>query len=56
MNQNHHDFKIRQEVVHIALQWLLAINRYHQALGISLDVTALEQLPLNGIAFDINTA
>lgn len=46
-NQTHHDFHVRQAVVHRALQWLVTHNQYYRSLGVTIDTTALEQLPQN---------
>ena len=44
-NQTHRDFQVRRGVVHRALQWLVTHNQYYRALGITIDITSLEQLP-----------
>ena len=43
-NQTHSNFRVGRVVVQIALQWLVTHNQYYQALGITVDITALEQL------------
>ena len=47
-NQSHRDFRVRRYVVHRALQWLVTHNKYYQSLGITIDSTALEELPHDG--------
>ena len=47
-NQSHRDFRVRRGVVHRALQWLVSHNRYYHALGVTIDSTALAQLPQDG--------
>ena len=47
-NQTHSDFRVRRQVVERALQWLITHNQYYQALGITINITALEQLPDDG--------
>ena len=42
----HRDFRVRRSVVHHALQWLLANNRYH--LNVRINVDALALLPEDG--------
>ena len=42
----HRDFLVRRSVVHHALQWLLANNRYH--LNVCVNVDALALLPEDG--------
>lgn len=46
-NQTHRDFQVRRGVVHRALQWLVTHNQYYRALGVTIDISALEQLPQN---------
>ena len=52
-NQTHRDFRIRRGVVHRALQWLVTHNQYYRSLGITIDTTALEQLPQGGNVSDL---
>ena len=33
VNQTHRDFRVRQAVVHRALQWLVTHNQYYRAIG-----------------------
>ena len=47
-NQTHRDLRVRRSVVHRALQWLVIHNQYYRSLGITIDTTALEQLPQDG--------
>ena len=47
-NQTHTDFRVRREVVQRALQWLVTHNKYYQSLGITINTTALAQLPEDG--------
>ena len=47
-NQTHTDFRVRREVVQRALQWLVTHNKYYQSLGITINTTALAQLPQDG--------
>ena len=47
-NQSHRDFRVRRAVVHRALQWLVTHNQYYHSLGVTIDITALDQLPQNG--------
>ena len=47
-NQTHCDFRVRRGVVHRALQWLVSHNKYYRALGVTIDATALAQLPQDG--------
>ena len=47
-NQTHRDFQVRRGVVHRALQWLVTHNQYYRALGVTIDTSALEQLPQSG--------
>ena len=47
-NQTHRDFRVRRGVVQRALQWLVSNNKYYRALGVTIDATALAQLPQNG--------
>ena len=47
-NQSHRDFRVRRAVVHRALQWLVTNNLYYRSLGVTIDTTALEQLPHDG--------
>ena len=42
----HRDFRVRRSVVHHALQWLLANNRYY--LNVRINVDALALLPEDG--------
>ena len=42
----HRDFRVRRSVVHHALQWLFANNRYH--LNVCINVDALALLPEDG--------
>ena len=44
-NQTHSDFRVRREVVQRALQWLVTHNKYYQSLCITINTTALAQLP-----------
>ena len=44
-NQSHRDFRVRRGVVQRALQWLVTHNQYYHSLGITIDTTALAQLP-----------
>ena len=44
-NQTHRDFRVRRRVVHRALQWLVSHNRYYCSVGVTIDTTALAQLP-----------
>lgn len=44
-NQTHQDFR---SVVHRALQWLTSHNQYYFSMGVTIDATALEQLPHDG--------
>ena len=47
-NQTHTDFRVRREVVQRALQWLVTHNKYYHSLGITINTTALAQLPEDG--------
>ena len=47
-NQTHRDFRVRRGVVQRALQWLVSHNKYYHALGVTIDTTALAQLPQDG--------
>ena len=47
-NQTHRDFRVRRGVVQRALQWLVSNNKYYRALGVTIDTTALAQLPKDG--------
>ena len=47
-NQSDRDFRVRRGVVHRALQWLVTHNQYYRALGVTIDATALAQLPQDG--------
>ena len=47
-NHSHRDFRVRRGVVHRALQWLVSHNRYYHTLGVTIDSTALAQLPQDG--------
>ena len=47
-NQSHRDFRVRRAVVHRALQWLVAHNQYYHSVGVTIDTTALDQLPQDG--------
>ena len=47
-NQTHTDFRVRREVVQRALQWLITNHKYYQSLGITINTTALAQLPEDG--------
>ena len=47
-NQTHSDVRVRRRVVERTLPWLITNNRYYQSMGITLDTTALEQLPEDG--------
>ena len=47
-NHSHRDFRVRRAVVHRALQWLVTHNQYYHSLGVTIDITALDQLPQNG--------
>ena len=42
----HRDFRVSRSVVHHALQWLLANNRYY--LNVRINVDALALLPEDG--------
>ena len=42
----HRDFRVRRSVVHHALQWLLANNRYY--LNVCINVDALALFPEDG--------
>ena len=53
-NQTHRDFRVRRSVVHRALQWLVIHNQYYRSLGITIDTTALEQLPQGGNVSDLS--
>ena len=44
-NQTHRHFRVRRGV---ALQWLVTHNQYYRALGVTIDTTALAQLPQDG--------
>ena len=52
-NQTHRDFRVRRSVVVRALQWLVIHNQYYRSLGITIDTTALEQLPQDGNVSDL---
>ena len=47
-NRTHRDFRVRRGVVHRPLQWLVSHNRYYHALCVTIDSTALAQLPQDG--------
>ena len=47
-NHSHRDFRVRRAVVHRALQWLVTHNQYYHSLGVTINITALDQLPQNG--------
>jgi hypothetical protein len=47
-NQSHRDFHVRRAVVHRALQLLVTHNQYYRALVMTIDTTALQQLPQDG--------
>ena len=47
-NQSHRDFRVRRAVVLRALQWLVAHNQYYHSVGVTIDTTALHQLPQDG--------
>ena len=47
-HQTHRDFRVRGQVVQRALQWLVTHNQYYCSMGITIDTTALEQLPQDG--------
>ena len=47
-SQSHHDFRVRRDIVHRALQWLVTHNQYYHANSVHIDVTALAQLPQDG--------
>jgi len=47
-NQTHRDFRVRRGVVHRALQWLVLHNMYYRAQGVTIDTSALAQLPQDG--------
>lgn len=44
-NQMHHDLRVRRTLVLRALQWLVTHN---QSLGVTIDTSALDQLPQDG--------
>ena len=52
-NNTHRDFQVRRQVVHRALQWLVTHNQYYRSMGITIDYTALDQLPQEGNFSDI---
>ena len=52
-NQTHRDFRVRRSIVHRALQWLVIHNQYYRSLCITIDTTALEQLPQDGNVSDL---
>ena len=52
-NHTHRDFRVRRGVVHRALQWLVTRNQYYHSLCITIDSTALEQLPQDGNVSDL---
>ena len=47
-NQSHLDFRVRRAVVLRALQWLVTHNQYYHSVGVTIDTTALDQLPQDG--------
>ena len=47
-NQSHRDFRVRRAVVLRALKWLVAHNQYYHSMGVTIDTTALDQLPQDG--------
>ena len=49
-NHTHRDFRV---MVDRALQWLVTRNQYYHSLGITIDSTALEQLPQDGNVYDL---
>ena len=40
-------------MVHRAVQWLVTHNQYYRSMGITIDPTALEQLPQDGNVSDL---
>ena len=44
-NQSHRYFRVRRAVV---LQWLVTHNQYYHSVGVTIDTTALNQLPQDG--------
>ena len=52
-NHSHRDFRVRRAVVHSALQWLVSHNKYYHSMGVTIDDTALEHLPLDGNASNL---
>ena len=52
-NHTHRDLRGRRGVVHRALQRLVTRNQYYHSLGITIDFTALEQLPQDGNVSDL---
>ena len=52
-NQTHRNFRVRRSIVHRALQWLVIHNQYYRSLGITINTTALEQLPQDGNVSDL---
>ena len=52
-NQSHRDFRVRRAVVLRALQWLVTHNQYYHSLGVTIDTTALDQLPQDGNMFQL---
>ena len=47
-NQSHRDFRVRRAVVRRPLQWLVTHNQYYHSVGLTIDTTALDQLPQDG--------
>ena len=47
-NQSHRDFRVRRAVVLRALQWLVTHNQYYHSVGVTINTTALDQLPQDG--------
>ena len=47
-DQSHRDFRVRRDVVHRALQWLISNNAYYRANQVHIDQEALAQLPQDG--------
>ena len=47
-NQSHRDFRVRRAVVLRALQWLVTHNQCYHSVGVTIDTTALDQLPQDG--------
>ena len=54
-NNTHRDFQVRRQVVHRALQWLVTHNQFFRSMEITIDYTALDQLPQEGNFSDILT-